>query len=169
VGSLQRSCPLQSNQICQAIQPTFERQLLIDHQILNLCLPLTQFNENLPPIILSHEDIAFGISKILPPPKPSDSIHPRNIFELFEFTEDLKVAMSFEKPCSGAVSSSREEPEPVSGDIILPPKKNSSESKETSTQSKESKSNLDSSSKSSKQKNPFKSAKEQFSEEVGPS
>jgi hypothetical protein len=151
--------------ICQAIQPTFERQLLIDNQILNICLPLAHSNDNLPPISLNYDDIALGIAKNLPPPNPSDSIHPRNIFELLELSDDLKVAMSFENT-STTVPRERSEAEPVPGEIILPPtKRTASESKETSTQSKESKSNLESS-KSSKQKNPFKSAKEQFGEEV---
>jgi hypothetical protein len=119
---------------------------------------------------MNPEDISLAIVQNLPPPSSSDSIHPRNIFELLEFTNDLRIALSLEP------SSSSENPPQESASTSVsaqqlppPPKRVLSESKETITskQSKEIKASLEGASKSLPNKrNPFKSAREQFGDEV---
>lgn len=163
MGTLQRTCPLQSKIICQAIQPTYERQRLIDEEIINICIThsRTSFNnQDMSPIAINPEEIAYEVLQTLPP--LLDSTHPRNIFELLDLSNDLKLAMSFEK----STGETHRESEPVP-QRNAPPKSFTTESKENTQQSKEIKPNLEINSQpGAARRNPFKSAKEQFGEEV---
>lgn len=168
MGNLSRNCPIQSKILCQAIDPNFERQRLIDQDIINLCLPLanTSSIQDFPSLSLNSEEIALGVIQNLPPPRFMDSVHPKNIFELLEVSNDLKIGLSLEKSEGDlhdrAKGETQREPQSFPQERNDPPRNLTTESKENGKQPREIKANTENTNK----RNPFKSAKEQFGEEV---